>query len=85
MSNPALTTTLTLLLVAEQNRAAGDTESFDYAIYDVVNHLVDLAGWSDEKKADLYAMLAECLHDKMRMVEIETHVRRCLIANDRRF
>lgn len=81
-SGEQLTTTLTLLLLAAQ-RVGKD--KFEYEVHEVLSHLIDLADWSDEQKADLYALLVERITADMRMTEIEGHVRDCLRKNDRRF
>lgn len=82
MTRPALTTTLTLLLVAEQRRGP---DAFEYAVYEVIERLLDLAAWTDEKKADLYAMLVEGVACDSKLFEIERTVGRCLVANAHRF
>lgn len=48
-----LATTLALLIYAR--RAEGPESS----THDVLCHLADIADWSDERKADLYALIAE--------------------------
>lgn len=73
-----LCTTLSLLLAANQR----DTSDFEHAIHDIIAHLTDLAGWSDEKKADLYARLAESVHKEDRLVTIERKVSFALWANE---
>lgn len=73
-----LTTTLALLLAANQR----NTADFDYAIHDIIAHLTDLAAWSDEKKADLYARLAESVTKDDRLVDIERKVSFALWQNE---
>jgi hypothetical protein len=73
-----LCTTLALLLTANQR----NTSDFDYAIHDIIAHLTDLADWSDEKKADLYARLAESVSKDDRLVDIERKVSVALWQNE---
>lgn len=73
-----LCTTLSLLLAASQHPA----ESFDYKIHDIIQHLTDTAGWSDEKKADLYARLAESVKADDRLTTIERKASFALWQND---
>jgi len=73
-----LCTTLALLLAANQHNAS----EFDYAIHEIIAHLTDLADWSDEKKADLYARLAESVTKDDRLVDIERKVSFALWQND---
>lgn len=77
-----LRTTLTLLLLAAQRVGK---EQYEYEVYEVLHHLIDLAGWGDERKADLYAMLVERIRADMTMLEIERHVEDCLRKNQREF
>jgi hypothetical protein len=84
MGNPLstnLTTTLTLLLVAAQSKA----HEFEYRVHEIINELVDIKGWSDERKADLYAMLAETVQADDRMIDIEKKVHAALQKNEARY
>ena len=81
MNGRALCTTLSLLLAAAQRRAS----DFEYEVHEVIHRLIDLAQWSDERKADLYALLAESVRADDRLIEIERKVERALRANDARF
>lgn len=76
-----LTTTLTLLLVAQQRHA----DRFEDSVADVIEHLVDLSGWPDEKKADLYALLVESVTDDMKLAQVEKAVAAALDTNHKRF
>lgn len=80
-SGSPLRTTLTLLLVAAQRRA----EEFEFAVYEVIGRLVDLANWSDERRADLYATVAESVKADDRLTVIERKVGHALHLNDQRF
>lgn len=50
-----LTTTLATLLQGCQAKA----NAFEYRIYQVIDQLFELQGWNDERRGDLYALLAE--------------------------
>lgn len=76
-----LTTTLTLLLVAAQ-RKAGD---FEYRVHEVIKNLLDLAGWADDRKADLYALLVESVEPDDKMITIERKVHAALHKNEKNF
>lgn len=73
-----LTTTIALLLAANQRPA----DNFEYKIHDIIQHLTDTAGWCDEKKADLYARLAESVKADDRLTEIEREVSFALWQNE---
>lgn len=70
--------TLALLIHAEsmQQRHGG----FEYATHHVLSHAVDLMGWSEERKADLYARIVEGMGDKdhTRFLTIQAVVTACL-------
>ena len=73
-----LCTTLTLLIAANQRKGT----DLEFEIHEVIAKLTDLAEWSDEKKADLYARLAETVKQDDRLVEIERKVSFALWQND---
>lgn len=73
-----LCTTLTLLIAANQRKGT----DLEFEIHEVIAKLTDLAEWSDEKKADLYARLAEAVKRDDRIVEIERKVSFALWQND---
>lgn len=80
MTRHPLTTTITLLIMAEpQSKRLEDN------VYQVLSHLIDLAEWSDERRADLYARLAERLKPDMTMLIMERVVEYCLIRNEEWF
>lgn len=62
-----IATTLSLLIYAEHLRQ----EELEYAVHEVLTRAVDLMDWSDERKADLYARLAESLNKGMPYAEME--------------
>lgn len=76
-----LTTTLTCLLVAAQAKP----EDFEYRVYQILERLIDIADWKDEKRADLYALLAESVLADDSMLVIEQKVIEALDKNARRF
>ena len=73
-----LATTITLLIAANQR----STNDLEYEIHEVIARLTNLADWSDEKKADLYARLAEAINREDRIIDIERKVSFALWAND---
>lgn len=73
-----LCTTLTLLIAANQRKATG----LEYEIHAVIAGLVDIAGWTGEKKADLYARLAESINKEDRIIDLERKVSFALWQND---
>lgn len=73
-----LTTTITLLIAANQR----STNDLEYEIHEVIARLTDIADWSDEKKADLYARLAESISREDRIIDIERKVSFALWQND---
>ncbi|CAB4241392.1 hypothetical protein UFOVP60_43 [uncultured Caudovirales phage] len=73
-----LCTTLTLLIAANQRKAT----DLEFEIHEVIAKLAYLAEWSDEKKADLYARLAETVKREDRIVEIERKVSFAMWQND---
>lgn len=78
-----LATTITLLIIAErqQLKLHADDHRFEYDIYNVIDRLTDLSGWADERKADLYARIAESVTADMRMQDMEVRVNRALQLN----
>lgn len=72
-----LKTTLTLLLVAEGQQKHHD--SFDDAVSTVIESL--FSEWGDERKADLYALLADRVQHDMPIGKMEEVVQRCLWDN----
>lgn len=70
-------TTVTLLLVAERQR---ETPGLEEAAYVVLDRY--FADWPDEKKADLYALMAERVKGDMPLGKMEAAVSRCLWDNE---
>lgn len=77
------TTGLTVLLFAGNRTLREQHEEFEYELHDVVN--VYFQGWPDERKADLYARLAESVRGDMGFAEASAAVSRCLRANFKEF
>jgi hypothetical protein len=73
-----LTTTLALLIAANQRKAT----ELEYEIHAVIAGLVDIEEWTDEKKADLYARLAESINKEDRIIDLERKVSFALWQND---
>ena len=73
-----LCTTLALLIAANQRKST----ELEYEIHAVIAGLVDIAGWTDEKKADLYARLAESINKEDRIIDLERKVSFALWQND---
>ena len=78
----ALITTITLLLVAAQR---GTSEDYGYRVAEVIERLMEIGDWTDERKADLYALLAEFVRVDDSMYLIETKVTKALQINSRRW
>lgn len=76
-----LTTTLTLLLAAAQAKP----HEFEYRVSEVIEQLVDIAGWSDERKADLYALLVESVNSDDKLHVIDKKVEQALAKNEEHF
>lgn len=73
--------TITLLIMAEQRQHT----TFEYAIYEVLNQYMVIKEWPEEKRADLYAQLAEKLNAKSSMIHIEQVVSDSLFKTEERF
>jgi hypothetical protein len=73
--------TITLLIVAEQRHHT----CFEFAIYEVLNQYMAIKGWSDEKKSDLYANMAERIVSNMSLATMEAAVHECLLRTEGRF
>ena len=73
-----LCTTLSLLIAANQRKGT----ELEYEIHAVIAGLVDIAGWTGEKKADLYARLAESINKEDRIIDLERKVSFALWQND---
>lgn len=77
-----LTTTLTLLLVAAQK---GTSEDYGYRVAEVIENLMEIGDWSNERKADLYALLADKIKPEDSMYQIERAVTESLASNSKRW
>lgn len=73
---------LTLALLIASFQRFGDLEE---KTHDVIAHATDLADYSDERKADLYARIVEKVTAAMRVIDLEQAINSCLWANERRF
>lgn len=70
-------TTVALLLTAEKQQPGRDLEEATHVV--LARYFED---WPDEKKADLYALLAEKVSADMSFMQTEQIVSRCLWDND---
>ena len=71
---------IALLIHAEQKHHT----TFEYAVYEVLNTYMALKGWPDEKRADLYAQLAEKLEPNLGMLQKEDTINVCLWSTERK-
>jgi hypothetical protein len=72
---------LALVIYAENCK---DSE-LEYGVHEVLTRSVDMIGWSDTRKADLYAMLAERLDKGMTFHMFESCINKTLWDNQNRF
>lgn len=74
---------LSLIFQAEFQRKAKE-QPYDDLVFDVLQRAVQLAKWSDEKKADFYSRLQEAwlASPPLGFMDIQSVVTRCLIANE---
>ncbi len=77
-----LTTTLSLLLVAAQ---VCKPEDYEYRTAEIIENLMDISGWPDQRKADLYALLVESIEVDDGMLTIEKKVHAALQKNEAHF
>lgn len=74
--------TLTLLIIAEKQQRKYADGTFEDAVYEVIDHAADLAGWSDERRADLYARIAESVTAADTLIVMENKINACLWKNE---
>jgi hypothetical protein len=72
---------IALLIHAEQKNHT----VFEYAIYEVLNTYMEVRGWPEEKRADLYAQLAEKMPPNLGMIQKEDVINTCLWNTERKF
>lgn len=77
-----LTTTLSLLLLAAQRCKP---EDYEYRIAEIIQNLMDIRAWTDERRADLYALLTESITVDDGMLAIEKKVNAALQKNEAHF
>lgn len=78
----SLTTALTILLAACKQKP---NANFEYKVYEVMSHMFELSGFSDERKADLYAILVESMTPEDTFEQMEVKVEAALTKNTERF
>lgn len=76
-----LTTTLSLLIVAAQAKPS----DFEWRIAEIMENLMDISGWTDDRKADLYALIAESVLATDTMLVIEKKVHAAIQKNEAHF
>lgn len=74
--------TLTLLITAERQQRKYADGTFEDAVYEVLEHAADLAGWSEERRADLYARIAESVTPADTIILMEQKINTCLWKNE---
>ena len=74
-------TTLTLLLMAQENYSA----DLPHAVHTVIDHAMALAAYPDERKADLFARIAESVGPGMKMLDMQKAIQAALVENERVF
>lgn len=85
MHRHALTIAL-LIIAGKQQPAARDADSpIEYAAYDVLAHALDLSGYSEERRADLYARIVERATEDVRVADLQQIVSDAMYANDKEF
>ena len=72
---------IALLIHAEQKQHT----NFEYAVYEVLNTYMEIKGWPEEKRADLYAQLAEKLPANLGVIQKEAVLNACLWQTERNF
>lgn len=75
--------TLSLLIVAEKQQRKY-SNAFEDAVYEVLERALELAEWSDNKKAELYARLAGSLTAADTLTITEGKVNKALWATENR-
>lgn len=74
--------TITLLMISEAQQRRYQT-GLEHPAYEVIERAMALAGYSDEKKADLYARMAERVDPRQPLAVVQRVVSDCLFENDR--
>ncbi len=75
--------TLTLLLVSEAQQHKYQTEFTDHPAYEVIERA--MSDYTDEAKADLYALMAESVDPRAPLAVIQRAVSECLVKNKERY
>jgi hypothetical protein len=77
-----LALTLSLLIYAERLSPHGGLE---FATYQVLDRAADLEGWSEERRADLYARIVDRAPDSvhMRFADLQVAVTHSILEHNR--
>lgn len=81
MSGSRSAMTTTLLFCAAQRKWS----QFEYELHDILNGILSDTGWSDERKADLYATCVESVKATDTLLELERKCAHALRVNGMRF
>jgi hypothetical protein len=72
-----------LLVIAAQRRFSSLT--FENQVYQIIDRDLRFAGWSDERRADLYSLLVESITSEDRIGDVELKVAEAWKKNSGRF
>lgn len=72
---------IVLLIIAEQRQHT----TFEYAIYEVLNRYMELKNWPEEKRADLYAQMAEQVKVSNSMIVNQQIISNCIWRTEAKF
>jgi 23S rRNA maturation mini-RNase III len=78
-------TTLMLLVTAERQQRKYADGTFEDAVYEVIERAMLIADYSNERKADLYARIAESVTAEDKLAVLERKIGAALFANDKEF
>jgi hypothetical protein len=79
--NHPMALVIALLIEAEQKQHS----CFEFAVYEVLNTYMDICGWPDVQRADLYAQLVEKISPQFGLAVKQNIISDCLWATQRRF
>lgn len=73
------------LLIISEGMQPQYKEQLEHPAYEVLERSILLAGFSDERKADLYARMAERVDHRQPLTVVQRTVSDCLFENEREF